>query len=151
VIKTPLLLHPKKEPEQLRDLIGYSFFEMEGDMPVEFSPDVVPAKDPRYWTVLRRLAWDISTLLAVVKGRRRLTLFDMTALALTFAYPVISEWSRAYERARFESEYIAAVVAQHNGRNPEAAKTLGIQRSNLYRKMRHLHVRPNPRRSRRQP
>ena len=53
-------------------------------------------------------------------------------------------------RARFESEYIAAVVAQHNGRIPEAAKTLGIQRSNLYRKMRHLHVRPNPRRSRRQ-
>ena len=36
-------------------------------MPVEFSPDVVPAKDPRYWTMLRRLAWDISTLLAVVK------------------------------------------------------------------------------------
>ncbi len=49
-------------------------------------------------------------------------------------------------RARFESEYIAAVVAQHQGRIPEAAKTLGIQRSNLYRKMRHLRVRPNPRR-----
>jgi two-component system nitrogen regulation response regulator NtrX len=49
-------------------------------------------------------------------------------------------------RARFESEYIAAVVAHHNGRIPEAAKTLGIQRSNLYRKMRHLRVRPNPRR-----
>ncbi len=53
-------------------------------------------------------------------------------------------------RARFESEYIAAVVAQHDGKIPEAAKTLGIQRSNLYRKMRHLHVRPNPRRPRRQ-
>jgi two-component system nitrogen regulation response regulator NtrX len=49
-------------------------------------------------------------------------------------------------RARFETEYIAAVVAQHQGRIPEAAKTLGIQRSNLYRKMRHLRVRPNPRR-----
>jgi hypothetical protein len=47
---------------------------MEGDMPVEFSPDVVPAKDPRYWTVLRRLAWDMSTLLAVVKeGDKRAT------------------------------------------------------------------------------
>jgi hypothetical protein len=68
VIKTPLLFHlAKKEPEQLRELIGHSFYEMEGDMPVEFSPDVVPAKDPRYWTVLRRLAWDMSTLLAVVK------------------------------------------------------------------------------------
>lgn len=75
VIKTPLLFNlAKKEPEQLRELIGHSFYEMEGDMPVEFSPDVVPAKDPRYWTVLRRLAWDMSTLLAVVKeGDKRAT------------------------------------------------------------------------------
>jgi len=68
VVKTPLLFNlAKKEPDQLRELIGHAFYEMEGDMPVEFSPDVVPGKDPRYWTVLRRLAWDISTLLAVVK------------------------------------------------------------------------------------
>jgi DNA-binding NtrC family response regulator len=43
-------------------------------------------------------------------------------------------------RARFEKEYIAAVVAQHRGRISDAAKTLGIQRTNLYRKMRALHV-----------
>jgi len=68
VIKTPLLFHlAKKEPKQLSELIGHAFYEMEGEMPVEFSPDVVPGKDPRYWTVLRRLAWDMSTLLAVVK------------------------------------------------------------------------------------
>lgn len=68
VIKSPLLFHlAKKEPAPLRELIGHSFYEMEGDMPVEFSPDVVPSKDPRYWTVLRRLAWDISTLLAAIK------------------------------------------------------------------------------------
>jgi hypothetical protein len=69
VIKTPLLFHlTKQEPEQLRELIGYSFYEMHGDMPVEFSPDVVPSKDPRYWTVLRRLAWDISIMLAQLKS-----------------------------------------------------------------------------------
>ena len=45
-------------------------------------------------------------------------------------------------RARFETEYISAVVAHHHGRIPEAAKSLGIQRSNLYRKMRRLNVRP---------
>ena len=48
-------------------------------------------------------------------------------------------------RARFEAEYIAAVVAQHHGRIPEAAKTLGIQRSNLYRKMRTLKIRQHKR------
>lgn len=68
VIKTPLLFHlAKQEPEQLRELIGYSFYEMEGDMPVEFAPEVVPNKDPRYWTALRRLAWDVSNMLATLK------------------------------------------------------------------------------------
>lgn len=68
VIKTPLLLHlTNKEPEKLRDLIGYPFFEMEDDMPVEFSPDVTPNKDQRYWTALRRLAWDISNMLVMLK------------------------------------------------------------------------------------
>lgn len=43
-------------------------------------------------------------------------------------------------RKRFESEYIAAVLMQHRGRIPDAAKTLGIQRSNLYRKIRRLKV-----------
>jgi two-component system nitrogen regulation response regulator NtrX len=43
-------------------------------------------------------------------------------------------------RARFEREYIAAVLEQHRGRISEAARALGIQRTNLYRKMRSLRV-----------
>ena len=43
-------------------------------------------------------------------------------------------------RARFESEYITHVLERHHGRISEAAKSLGIQRTNLYRKMRSLHV-----------
>src|SRR6185503_12142912 len=71
VIKTPLLFHlAKKEPEALRELIGYSFYEMEGEMPVEFGPEVVPNKDPRYWTALRRLAWDVSNMLVALKHPR---------------------------------------------------------------------------------
>jgi uncharacterized protein DUF4062/TIR domain-containing protein len=71
VIKTPLLFHlAKKEPEPLRELIGYSFYEMEGEMPVEFGPEVVPNKDPRYWTALRRLAWDVSNMLVALKHPR---------------------------------------------------------------------------------
>ena len=49
-------------------------------------------------------------------------------------------------RACFESEYIAAVLTQHHGRIPEAAKSLGIQRSNLYRKIRGLKIRSDIRR-----
>src|ERR1044072_8465835 len=67
VIKSPLLFHlAKKEPAQRHALSGHAFYEMEGDMPLECSPDVVPNKDPRYWTVLRRLAWDVSTLPAAI-------------------------------------------------------------------------------------
>jgi two-component system nitrogen regulation response regulator NtrX len=43
-------------------------------------------------------------------------------------------------RARFEREYIAAVLEQHHGRISDAAKALGIQRTNLYRKIRALRV-----------
>jgi DNA-binding NtrC family response regulator len=49
-------------------------------------------------------------------------------------------------RARFESEYIAHVLEQHHGRISDAAKALGIQRTNLYRKMRSLRVRIDKRR-----
>jgi two-component system, NtrC family, nitrogen regulation response regulator NtrX len=43
-------------------------------------------------------------------------------------------------RARFESDYIARVLAQHHGRISDAARALGIRRTNLYRKMRLLQV-----------
>lgn len=43
-------------------------------------------------------------------------------------------------RALFEREYIASVLDQHHGRISRAAKALGIQRTNLYRKMRSLRV-----------
>jgi two-component system nitrogen regulation response regulator NtrX len=49
-------------------------------------------------------------------------------------------------RARFERDYIAAVLDQHRGRITDAAKALGIQRTNLYRKMRSLRVRVTRRR-----
>ena len=43
-------------------------------------------------------------------------------------------------KARFERECISAVLLRHHGRVAEAAKALGIQRTNLYRKVRQLNV-----------
>jgi hypothetical protein len=91
VIKTPLLLHlANKEPEQLRELIGYSFFEMEADMPVEFSPDVVPSKDQRYWTALRRLAWDVSNMLVALKHHPESLQSARAAVPVKVEAPTIS-------------------------------------------------------------
>ena len=43
-------------------------------------------------------------------------------------------------RERFERDYVAAVLSQCRGRIPDAAKILGIQRTNLYRKIRLLQL-----------
>ena len=43
-------------------------------------------------------------------------------------------------KARFERDWISAVLMKHHGRVGEAAKALGIQRTNLYRKVRQLKV-----------
>jgi DNA-binding NtrC family response regulator len=43
-------------------------------------------------------------------------------------------------RAQFEQQYIASILQQHRGRITQAAKALGIQRTNLYRKIRTLRV-----------
>ncbi len=43
-------------------------------------------------------------------------------------------------RSRFERDCISAVLRRHHGRVGEAAKALGIQRTNLYRKVRQLKV-----------
>jgi DNA-binding NtrC family response regulator len=55
-------------------------------------------------------------------------------------------------RRRFEREYIAAVLEQHQWRMRDAARTLGLERANLYRKARQLGIsralkpsRPTPR------
>jgi DNA-binding NtrC family response regulator len=50
-------------------------------------------------------------------------------------------------RERFEREYVAAVLEMHRGRMTEAARALGIQRTNLYRKIRQLalHRKTGPR------
>lgn len=43
-------------------------------------------------------------------------------------------------RARFERDYITAVLQHQHGRIADAAHVLGIQRTNLYRKMRRLNL-----------
>jgi DNA-binding NtrC family response regulator len=43
-------------------------------------------------------------------------------------------------RERFERDYIAAVLQQNHGRIGAAAKQLGIERTNLYRKLKQLNI-----------
>jgi DNA-binding NtrC family response regulator len=44
-------------------------------------------------------------------------------------------------RERFERKYVASVLQQHRGRMGDAARELGIERTNLYRKIKQLNIR----------
>ncbi len=56
----------------------------------------------------------------------------------------VTETSLREARRQFEREYIAAVLREHGWRMREAARVLGMQRTNLYRKVRQLDI-PAPR------
>jgi DNA-binding NtrC family response regulator len=43
-------------------------------------------------------------------------------------------------RRSFERDYIRVVLQAHDWRVPDAARTLGIERANLYRKARQLGI-----------
>lgn len=52
--------------------------------------------------------------------------------------PATTDGSLRDARARFERDYIINVLQQHGGRVRDAARALGIQRTNLYRKLRRM-------------
>ena len=59
-----------EQPEAVRAMLGYAFYEYdaERDRAQEFSQEVAPQKDPRYWAVLDDLATDIRQALKALKA-----------------------------------------------------------------------------------
>ena len=83
-----------------------------------------------------------TTLEKIVAGlgsRRGIGLEDvLTHVRLDSGSSIDAHGTLRQARARFEREYIKAVLEQKEGRVSHAAKVLGIQRTNLYRKIRSL-------------
>jgi len=94
---------------------------------------------------LRRLLDSVAT---GMQGGRGIALEDVLAhVRLDGGAGVcVSGGTLKQARAQFEQQYIAAVLEQHRGRISDAARSLGIQRTNLYRKMRSLKVNRTPKR-----
>jgi two-component system nitrogen regulation response regulator NtrX len=84
----------------------------------------------------------LESVLVTLNGQREIRIEDILArLKLDGGAAVLTGGGTLRQaRARFERDYISAVLEQHHGRVPDAARTLGIQRTNLYRKMRSLQV-----------
>ena len=59
---------------------------------------------------------------------------------MTFWTPERDSWLTHNWIAGEKREYIAAVLREHGWRMSDAARTLGIQRANLYRKTRQLGI-----------
>jgi DNA-binding NtrC family response regulator len=92
--------------------------------------------------------WDLLQLIMSRSAHRGIGVEDVLAHVQldTGAVALKQGGTLRQARTRFEHEYIATVLRQHRGRITQAAKTLGIQRTNLYRKMRTLKVaQPGPR------
>jgi DNA-binding NtrC family response regulator len=86
-------------------------------------------------TALERILRDLSG--PIVRQEDVLPTMPVEGMAAGLMTPLIS---LREARRRFEREYIAAVLEQHQWRMSDAARTLGIERANLYRKTRQLGI-----------
>lgn len=84
----------------------------------------------------------LESIVAGLSGGKGIGLEDVLAHVRLDGGAVVSAEGGTLRQARvrFESEYIAHVLEQHHGRISDAARALGIQRTNLYRKIRSLRV-----------
>jgi DNA-binding NtrC family response regulator len=90
---------------------------------------------------VRELEGLLRALVSKVPGRQ-IKLSDVLARVRLDGQPATASYSGTLKEAReqFEREYVAAVLDRHRGRMSEAARALGLQRTNLYRKVRQLSV-----------
>jgi DNA-binding NtrC family response regulator len=88
---------------------------------------------------LRRL---LESVVAGIEGRPGIAVEDLLAhVHLDGSAGLLSGGGTLKEaRLRFEKDYIGAVLEQHAGAITGAARTLGIQRTNLHRKIRALKI-----------
>lgn len=100
--------------------------------------------------LLRALPWrgnaaELKSLcerLAIVVPRGVVSLEDVLANVRFETAEALgrSEETLRQARERFERDYVAAVVQQNHGRIGAAARQLGIERTNLYRKLKQLNI-----------
>ena len=95
---------------------------------------------------LRELEALLRVLVSHVPGRH-IRLAHVLEYVRLDGRPAIASYTGTLKEARdrFERDYVAAVLDRHRGRMAEAAKALGLQRTNLYRKVRQLDVARRPR------
>ena len=84
----------------------------------------------------------LASVVQGIQGGRAIGLEDVLAHVRLDGGSIVFQNGGTLKQARtkFEHDYIAAILEQTHGRISEAARILGIQRTNLYRKMRTLRI-----------
>jgi DNA-binding NtrC family response regulator len=124
--------------------------ELAARIALEFRPRMPPSFTQAALTVLSALPWsgnldELRLVLNRILGASAdaaIRQEDVLAhLPIDGAFARIAPHTSLREaRRQFEREYIASVLERHRWRMSEAARTLGIERANLYRKTRQLGI-----------
>ena len=144
-IEMPPLRHRREDIPALANYFLRDICAREGQPPKTFSRPAL--------ALLAALPWRgnadelhalLDSIVRGIQGGRNLGLEDVLAHVHLDggAMALKNAGTLKQARAKFERDYIAAILAQTKGRISDAARVLGIQRTNLYRKMRTLRIKP---------
>ncbi len=153
----PIQLPPLRERREDIGLIALNLLERTmrkfGRGPCSFAPEVLAAFEAHQWLGnVRELQNEIERAAALANGADMVDVVHLSEkLAVKPTVPAMSsalatgELSLKDARQLFEREYVAQVLAQHRGNAVQAAKTLGISRVMLQKKIRQYDLRRDPR------
>ncbi len=148
----PIFVPPLRERQEDIALLADHFMAMlgreYGRRPKTFEPDAIIALQQYAWPGnVRELRNLVERLMIMVPGdrisSRDLSFLDLGAgSVLTQPQPVAATAPLHDARDQFEREYILRALAAQQGNISRTAEVLGVERSNLYRKMRSFGINP---------
>ena len=148
----PIFVPPLRERQEDIPLLADHFMAMlareYGRRPKTFEPDALIALQRYAWPGnVRELRNLVERLMIMVPGERissrDLTFLDPGATTVLSQAPPISASAPLHDaRDQFEREYILRALAAQQGNISRTAEVLGVERSNLYRKMRAFGINP---------
>lgn len=132
----------RERPEDIPDLSVHIAAELRGGQAPAFTQAALTVLSAPAWPGNLdelRLVLDRVLRAAPAGSIRQEDVLAHLPITGTFAR-IGPETSLREARRQFEREYIASVLERHRWRMSEAARTLGIERANLYRKTRQLGI-----------
>lgn len=136
----------RQRPEDLPAVLEAVLPSLDGGRPRTFTQPALTVLAALPWTANIDELTDLAARIVRAAGPvvRQEDVLAQLPIEGAFTRPDLTASLRE-ARHRFEREYIAAVLERHQWRMVDAARALGIERANLYRKTRQLGIARGPR------